>query len=121
MAAPTNPRRRIVVRLALAAVALALAFGLWHRRAPAIDQPGAEARAARLLAAYIEQTGEPPRHFTTRRMMAYPDGWEFIWVYRPCADSAELRIFVRRSGGARYSALPDCTPTRGFGVRPNRA
>lgn len=111
--------RRTAVRLALALVALVLAGWLWRSRAT-IDQPAAEARAAKMLAAYIEQTGEPPMHFTARRMMAYPDGWEFVWSYRPCADSGELRIFVRRSGGASYSSLPDCQPTRGFGVGAER-
>lgn len=110
-----------MVRLVLAVLVLLLAALLWHRRAPQIDQPVAEARAARMLAAYIEQTGEPPVHFTRRRMMAYPDGWEFSWVYRPCAESGELRIFVATSGAARYALLPDCAPTHGFAVKPQRA
>ncbi|MGI4877797.1 MAG: hypothetical protein ACRYG4_09970 [Janthinobacterium lividum] len=113
----TRPAR---VRFGLAGIVLVLAGWLWFGRTPKISEPEAEARATRMLAAYIEQTGEPPLHFSSRRMMAYPDGWEFVWIYRPCADAAEMRIFVRRSGAAAYAMLPDCTPTRGFAVRPER-
>ena len=112
--------RRAAFRFVLAGVALVLAIGIWRSRFQPIDQPTAEARAGRLLAAYVQQTGEPPLHFTNRRMMRYADGWEFVWVYRPCRETAELRIFIKLSGAARYSQLPDCSPSRGFAVKPTR-
>ena len=110
--------RRALIRFLLAATALIAAAWVWHARTRGIDRPLAEARAARLLAAYIAGSGEPAVHFIRPLLTEYDDGWEFRWAYRPCVDVTELRVFVARSGTAHYAQLPDCNPGRGMMVRP---
>ncbi len=116
-------RRGAIIRFALALTVLLVAgwLALRFARAPNIDRAEAETRAGRLLAAYAGQTGQPKAHFADRRVLEYNDEWQFIWSYRPCAMVGELRIAVKRTGAARYVVLPDCSPVRGFAVRPRTA
>lgn len=113
--------RSAIIRFGVALALLFAAALLWLGQTRGIGRPEAEARASRLLAAYIEQSGQPAAHFGDRRTIVWAGGWDFVWVYRPCAETAELRITVRRSGAGQYSVMPDCSPTRGFRVRLERA
>lgn len=113
--------REARLRLAAALAVLLLAAWLALSRARTIDEPEAEARAGRLLAVYAAQSGQPAAHFGDRRVFAFADEWQFVWVFRPCATVGELRIAVQRSGTARYVVLPDCSPVRGFAVAPKAA
>ena len=112
--------KRARVLFALAAVILAVAVVLWQQRTVKIDRPTAEARATRLLTAYLADSDDPPTHFGPAKIIDYDDGWEFTWAYRPCADIAALRVFIANSGTASYAQLPDCNPQRGFAARPRR-
>lgn len=111
--------RRAKVYFALALATLLAALLLWHSRVRDTDLTAATGRASRLLAAYVHDSGEPPMHFIAAGAVAYPDGWEFAWRYRPCPDIAALKVFVSKSGSASYSALPDCLPRREYAARPN--
>ena len=63
-----------------------------------------------MLAAYVSNSGEPPNHFADRQAIAYPDGWEFSWVYRPCPDLATLKVFIHKDGRGDYGETPECAP-----------
>jgi hypothetical protein len=114
---------RAMIYFALAFVAVLTALLLmhgrvWPGRVRDIDLQTAAGRANRLLAVYVHDSGEPPMHFIAAGVIAYADGWEFAWRYRPCPAIAALKIFIGKSGSATYSALPDCTPRRGYAVGP---
>lgn len=113
--------RRALLQFALAAAILGFAAWLWLRPRT-IDEPTADALAKAAAVRFTSSSGEPVVHFVKARRLAWPDGWEFIWVYRPCPDDAALRIFVPRSGqGVRITEQPDCTAYHGFGIKPVRA
>ena len=117
--AETAIRRQTLVRLAIAALLLALAALFWWLRPPPdMGQDRSDAIAALLFERYVKETGEPAEHYEGPRRVAYQDGREYRWIYVPCADIAELRIFISRRGGASFTLTPDCTPTRGFAVAP---
>ena len=116
--------RRAIIYFALAFVAVLTALLLmhgrvWPSRVHDIDLPTAAGRANRLLAVYVHDSGEPPVHFIAAGAIGYADGWEFAWRYRPCPEIAALKIFIGKSGSATSSALPDCTPRRGYAVSPS--
>ncbi len=115
---PVGMARRARIYFVLAFAAVLTALLLWHSRVREIDVQTAARRADRLLAVYINDSGEPAAHFIAASTIGYPDGWEFAWRYRPCPDTAALKVFIRKSGSATYSALPDCSPRREFAVRP---
>ena len=112
--------RSTLGRLALAALALALAAAIWlGRREPEpIAAPAAAQHAARMLAAYAARTGEPMAHFGPVQRVDWPEGWEFRWAYQPCPEVGALRVFVRRSGRASYGETPDCAPGKGPAAHP---
>ncbi len=107
--------RASAFKLLLAALLVGIAAWLWVRRAPGdLDIAAADAVAKATAVRYAAATGEPIVHFGTARRFAWPDGWEFVWRYRPCPADAALRIFVPLSGrGIRITERPDCTPRRG--------
>lgn len=108
-----------LLRFGLAAVILLLALLIWWLRPPAEIEPAhADSIAEQLLAGYASHSGDAPSHFEGPHMVGYDDGWEYRWVYLPCADVGELRVFVTRYGRASYTRTPDCAPIRGFSVPP---
>ena len=102
------------LKLLLAALLLGAAAWLWqHRRPRDLDAAAADAVAKATAVRYAAATGEPIVHFGTARRYAWPDGWEFVWRYRPCPDDAALRVFVPLSGrGVRVTERPDCAAKR---------
>lgn len=113
--------RQTIIRFALAGLLLFVAALFWWLRpTQAITPERARAIATMLFDRYAQETGEPGRHFEGPRTISYADGWEYHWVYMPCADIGELRIFISRRGAASYTATPDCNPLRGFNVLPQR-
>ena len=104
--------------LAIGVAMFALSGWLWLRP-HLIDQAAADAIAKATAVRYAAATGEPVVHFGRARRLDWPDGWEFVWRYRPCPDAAALRVFVPLSGrGVSITEAPDCTADHGFGVRP---
>ena len=104
--------------LALGVLLFALSGWLWLRPRP-IDEPGADAIAKATAVRFAASTGQPVAHFGRARRIAWPDGWEFVWRYRPCPDTASLRVFVPLSGrGVLVTEAPDCAADHGPGVRP---
>lgn len=115
------PARQTIIRFALAGLLFLMAGLFWWQR-PSSDISPERARtiADLLFVRYTEHSGEPELHFDGPRATSYPDGWEYHWVYMPCADIGELRIFVSRQGDASYAITPDCHPVRGFAVPPQK-
>ena len=113
--------RRAGGRLALAALAVAAVLGLWWLRAVPIGEAEADIIADALFRAYVAEVGEVAAHFTGPDSLALDDGWEYRWIYEPCRETAELRIFVSETGRAQLGLTPDCAPVRGFAVPPQRA
>ncbi len=108
-------RRGVLIGIAVALL-VTIAMGVFHRD---IEAPEAAAMADRLLVQYRKGSGEPLRHFARREDRQWADGWEFRWRYRPCPEMASLRIWISRDGRrARYSELPDCSPSNGVAVEP---
>lgn len=108
--------RGAAFKLGLGVVLIGLAVWLWLRPR-AIEAAQADVIAKAMAVRYATGTGEPVSHFGRARRFAWPDGWEFVWVYRPCAGDTALRVFVPSTGrGARITEAPDCT--RGLGVAP---
>lgn len=104
-------------KLLLAAVVLALAGWLWLRPRP-IDEASADALAKATAVRFAAYAGEPVMHFGKARRIAWPDGWEFVWSYRPCPQAA-LRVFVPLDGRhIRVTQRPDCAAPDGFGLAP---
>ena len=103
------------LKLLLGALLLGCAVAIWQRQHPHdIDAAAADAVAKATAVRYAAATGEPIIHFGPARRYTWPDGWEFIWRYRPCPDEAALRVFVPLSGrGVRVTQRPDCAPARG--------
>lgn len=106
-----------VPKLLLAAALLAFAAWLWLRPRE-IDEASADALAKATAVRFAANMGEPVVHFGKARRIVWPDGWEFVWGYRPCPDAA-LRVFVPLDGRhIRVTQQPDCGAAHGFGVTP---
>lgn len=105
------------IKFGLAALCLAAALVLWLRpREIDVDRANDVAKAAAVR--YAALTGQPVVHFGRARRIAWPDGWEYTWRFRPCPGDAALRVFVPRSGrGTRVTQQPDCAAT-GPGIAP---
>lgn len=103
---------RASAKFALAGLAGAAAAIAWVARPVPLTREAADTRAARVLAAYVADAGEFSGHFQQRATVAYADGWDYRWAYLPCADVAELRIFVTTRGRASITATPDCDDPR---------
>lgn len=99
---------RTWAKFVLAGLVGAVAAGAWLARPQPMDRGGADARAQRVLAAFVADTDDIPGHFLPRPTIAYTDGWDYRWAYAPCAEVAELRVFIARTGAARITATPDC-------------
>ncbi len=112
--------RGAAAKLLLGALFGLVAAWLWWQRPPRdLDVAAADALAKAAAVRFAASTGEPIVHFGTARRYAWPDGWEFVWRYRPCPDDAALRVFVPLSGrGVRVTERPDCQPRR---ARPRLA
>lgn len=108
--------RGAAFKLGLGLTLIAVAVWLWVRPRT-IEVAQADGIAKAIAVRYAAGTGEPVSHFGRARRVAWPDGWEFSWVYRPCADATALRVFVPLVGrGARITEAPDCT--RSLGIAP---
>lgn len=108
-------RRLVLIGIALC-LAIAIAIGFIPRR---IDAAEAEAIGDRVLASYQRGSGQPAALFTRRETRAWADGWELRWRYRPCVQTASLRVLVSHDGRrVRLAELPDCAPAQGFGAAP---
>lgn len=113
--------RTAALKLTLGIVLIAVSAWLWLRPR-VIDEAQADAVAKAMAVRYAAAAGEPIVHFGKARRVAYDDGWEFVWRYRPCPDDAALRVFVPRTGiKPRYTEQPDCGAQRGFGLKPQLA
>ncbi len=78
-------------------------------RDPVIDAAGAQAIADRMAGDFQRRTGHPPGEFQRRETRQWADGWEFRWRFKPCPETASLRVWISRSGRrAAYAELPDC-------------
>ncbi|WP_419814125.1 hypothetical protein [Glacieibacterium sp.] len=110
--------RAAAIKLILGGILIAISVWLWLRPRD-IDEQQAGDLAKAMAVRYAATTGEPVAHFGRARRIVYPDGWEFVWTYRPCPDDASLRVFVPRSGKRpRYTEQPDCESHDGFNVKP---
>ena len=110
--------RAAAIKLILGGILIALSAWIWLRPRD-IDEEQADAVAKAMAVRYAATTGEPVMHFGRARRVVYPDGWEFVWSYRPCPDDASLRVFVPRNGHRpRYTEQPDCAARTGFSVKP---
>ena len=100
--------RGAALKLTLAALLFAVAGWLiWHPRE--IDTATADAIAKTAAVRFAATSGQPVVHFGSARRFAWPDGWEFVWTYRPCPAATALRIFVPLSGhGIEVTQQPDC-------------
>jgi hypothetical protein len=103
---------RASAKFALASIVGAVAAVAWVARPVTLDREEADGRAARVLAAYVADAGEIEGHFEARPTVAYADGWDYRWAYLPCANVAELRVFVTTRGRASITATPDCEDPR---------
>ena len=108
--------RGAAFKLGLGVTLIVIAVWLWVRPR-SIEVAEADAIAKAMAVRYAAGTGQPVSHFGRARRIAWPDGWEFSWIYRPCADATMLRVFVPSAGrGARITEAPDCDAS--FGVAP---
>lgn len=108
-----------VLKLLAAAFILGVAAWLWSRPR-VIEEAEADLIAKQAAVRFVTSSGEPVVHFGKARRLAWPDGWEFVWSYRPCPDDSSLRIFVPLTGrGVRITEQPDCSGD-GLGVKPIR-
>ncbi|MFN7176046.1 MAG: hypothetical protein ACK4MX_04070 [Thermaurantiacus sp.] len=110
--------RVAATRIGLAILLLLVAALIWWSRLATIGEEQAGIIADALFQTYVSETGEVPVHFTGPQTISFEDGWEYRWVYEPCRETAELRIFVSSRGRARFGTTPDCAPIRGFPVPP---
>ena len=95
------------IRLGIGLVLIAAALWLWLRPRT-IDVAQADAIAKAFAVRYAAASGQPVVHFGRARRFVWPDGWEFIWSYRPCPTDTALRVFVPLVGrGARITQTPD--------------
>ena len=107
--------RTIVLAAAAIGLLVAVLGGVFRRD---IDAETATAMAERMLKQYRIASHEPARHFPVREGRQWADGWEFRWRYRPCPETASLRIWISRSGErATFAEIPDCSGD-GPGGRP---
>ena len=105
--------RGAAIRLGLGVVLIGIALWLWLRPRT-IEVAQADAIAKAYAVRYAAATGQPVSHFGRARRVAWPDGWEFVWLYRPCPADTALRVFVPSAGvGARITQLPDCASSLG--------
>lgn len=112
--------RWAALKLIAAGLILGVAVWLWFKPR-VIDEAQADSIAKAAAVRFVSSSGEPVVHFGKARRLAWPDGWEFVWSYRPCPDDSALRIFVPMSGrGVRITEEPDCSGDHGLGVRPIR-
>lgn len=112
------PPRRAVLMLIAGVLLFAEAGWLWLRPR-VIDMAQADTIAKQVAVRFAANTGQPVAHFGKARRIAWPDGWEYVWTYRPCPDDAALRVFVPVAGRhVRVTEAPDCTAGVGFGVKP---
>jgi len=112
--------RSAALKLALGITLIGVALWLWLRPRT-IEVAQADAIAKAYAVRYAAATGQPVLHFGRARRFAWPDGWEFVWSYRPCPTETALRVFVPLAGhGARITQSPDCAAT-GPGVTPVEA
>lgn len=96
------------IRLALGLTLIGVALWLWLRP-KTIEVAQADAIAKAFAVRYAAATRQPVVHFGRARRITWPDGWEFIWTYRPCPADTSLRVFVPLAGrGARITQSPDC-------------
>ena len=102
------------LKLILALTLFGAAAWLWlHPRT--IETTQADAIAKAMAVRFAAGTGEPVVHFGTARRVAWPDGWEFVWTYRPCPEIAALRVFVPLDGRRpRFTQTPDCEARTGL-------
>ena len=105
--------RGAALTLILALTIFGAAAWLWlHTRT--IETAQADAIAKAMAVRFAAGTGEPVVHFGSAHRVAWPDGWEFVWSYRPCPETAALRVFVPLDGRhARYTQTPDCEARTG--------
>jgi hypothetical protein len=112
--------RVAATRLAMVALLLLVGLLLWWARVATIGEEQAGTIADALFRTYVAETGEVPVHFSGPQVVAFDDGWEYRWIYEPCRDVGELRIFVTTGGGAKFGTTPNCQPVRGFAVPPQK-
>ena len=102
------------LKLILGLTLFGAAAWLWLRP-HTIETAQADAIAKAMAVRFAAGTGEPVVHFGTARRFSWPDGWEFVWTYRPCPHTAALRVFVPLDGRhARFTETPDCDAKTGF-------
>jgi hypothetical protein len=98
----------------------AAAGWLWVRPRT-IEITQADAIAKQVAVRFAAVSGQPVAHFGRARRITWPDGWEYVWSYKPCPDEASLRVFVPVAGRRiRITQAPDCEAGTGFGVKPVR-
>jgi hypothetical protein len=108
-------RRAILVTTAFVAGGVAV-LGL---RDPLIDAAGAQAIADRMAGEFQRRSGHPASEFQRRETRQWADGWEFRWRFKPCPETASLRVWISRSGRrAAFAELPDCTAPQADAPRP---
>lgn len=111
-------RLAAVLKLVAAAFILGIAAWLWLKPR-VIDEAQADNIAKQAAVRFVSSSGEPVVHFGKARRLTWPDGWEFVWSYRPCPADSALRIFVPTSGhNVVITEQPDCSGDHGLGVRP---
>lgn len=109
--------RGAAIRLTLGLAMIGVAMWLWLRP-KTIEVAEADAIAKAYAVRYAAATRQPVAHFGRARRIAWSDGWEFVWSYRPCPADTALRVFVPLAGrGARITQSPDCEAP-GLGASP---
>lgn len=109
--------RGAAIRLTLGFAMIGVALWLWLRPR-VIEVAQADAIAKAYAVRYAAATRQPVSHFGRARRIVWPDGWEFVWTYRPCPADTALRVFVPTEGhGARITQSPDCEEP-GLGTTP---
>lgn len=108
-------RRAILVVTAFVAGGIAVLV----LRDPVIDAAGAQAIADRMAGDFQRRSGHPAAEFHRRETRQWADGWEFRWRFKPCPDTASLRVWISRSGRrAAFAELPDCTAPQANAPQP---
>lgn len=111
------PPRGAVLMLVTGLVLFAVAGWLWLRPRT-IEITEADVIAKQVAVRFAAISGQPVAHFGRAWRITWPDGWEYVWSYKPCAE-ASLRVFVPVSGRrVHVTETPDCDAGAGFGVMP---